>query len=204
MPPPSPVFQFKQDTVKTPRPDFTITLDQSIISTALLERGLNETKTDDLLKFLQREGKLCSDPTQNLSGRFPFLVIEGKSYATGKTVFEAQNQAAVSGSCMVNLQQQLSDLFEGVSPNMGDGKTHLAFSICTEGPHMELWVHYALSKDDVRSQYMNILRTCYGSLLCGLEGFLMDLERLMKWAREEFVKEVADKFFEVGKHTARG
>ena len=34
--------------------------------------------------------------------RFPFLVVEGKSYATGETVFEAENQAAVSGACPLN------------------------------------------------------------------------------------------------------
>lgn len=100
-------------------------------------------KADDFLKVLQREQKLCSDPMQNfLNVRFPILVIEGKAYATGKTVFEAQNQAAVSGCCMVNLQQQLTDLFEGVFSNPRGGKTPLAFSICTEGPHIEFWVHY--------------------------------------------------------------
>ena len=62
---------------------------------------------------------------------------------------------------MVNLRQQLSDLFEGVFPNLGGRKTHLAFSICIEGPQIEFWVHYALSEDNVRSHYMNIFRTCY-------------------------------------------
>ncbi len=121
------------------------------------------------------------------------LVIGGKAYATGKTVFEAQNQAAVSGSCMVNLRQQLTDLFAGVFTNNRGNKTQLAFSICTEGPQLEFWVHHALLEDEVRSHYMNVFRTCYGSLRGGLEDFLMDVERLMRWTKDEVLKEVADK-----------
>lgn len=205
MPPPAAPSQSKQDAVKTPRPGFTIGLRQSKISNALMKRGLSKFKADDFLKVLQRERKLCSDPTQNfLNVRFPILVIEGKAYATGKTVFEAQNQAAVSGGCMVNLRQQLTDLFEGVFPNLRGRKTHLAFSICTEGPQIEFWVHYALSEDNVRSHYMNIFRTCYGSLQGGLEDFLMDLERLMRWTKDEFLKEVADQLCKLANHAVRG
>ena len=205
MPPPAPPSQSKQDAVKTPRPDFTIGLRHSTISNALIKRGLSKFKADDFLKGLQRERKLYSDPTQNfLNVRFPVLVIEGKAYATGKTVFEAQNQAAVSGVCMVNLRQQLIDLFEGVFPNLKGKKTPLAFSICTEGPQIEFWVHYALSEDNVRSQYMNIFRTCYGSLQGGLGDFLMDVDRLMRWTKDEFSKEVADQLRKLANHAARG
>ena len=205
MPPPAAPSQSKQDAVKTPRPDFTIGLRHSTISNALMKRGLSKFKADDFLKVLQRERKLCSDPTQNfLNVRFPILVIEGKAYATGKTVFEAQNQAAVSGGCMVNLRQQLTDLFEGVFSNLRGRKTPLAFSICTEGPQIEFWVHYALSEDNVRSHYMNIFRTCYGSLQGGLEDFLTDVERLMRWTKDEFLKEVADQLCKLANHAARG
>lgn len=205
IPSPAALSQFKQHAVKTPRPDFTIGLRHSTISNALIKRGLSKFKADDFLKGLQRERKLYSDPTQNfLNVRFPILVIEGKAYATGKTVFEAQNQAAVSGGCMVNLRQQLTDLFEGVFPNLGGRKTHLAFSICTEGPQIEFWVHYALSEDNVRSHYMNVFRTCYGSLQGGLEDFLMDVERLMRWTKDEFLKKVADQLCKLANHAARG
>jgi hypothetical protein len=56
------------------------------------------------------------------------MVIEGKSYATGKPVFEAQNRAAVSGSCMTNLQHKLADLTERASPGSYQRKAPLAFS----------------------------------------------------------------------------
>lgn len=205
VPPPAAPSQSKLDAVKTPRPDFTIGLRHSTISNALMKRGLSKFKADDFLKGLQRERKLCSDPTQNfLNVRFPILVIEGKAYATGKTVFEAQNQAAVSGGCMVNLLQQQTDLFEGVFSDLRGGKTHLAFSICTEGPQIEFWVHYTLSEDNVRTHYMNIFRTCYGSLQGGLEDFLIDVERLMRWTKDEFLKEVADQLCKLANHAARG
>ena len=204
MPPSAALPQFKLDAVKTPRSDFTIGFRHSTICNALIKRGLSEFKADDFLKGLQRARKLCSDPTQNfLNVRFPIIVIEGKAYATGKTAFEAQNQAVVSGGCMVNLRQQLIDLFESVFPNLKGGKAPLAFSICTEGPQIEFWVHYTLLEDNVRSHYMNIFRTCYGSLHGGLEGFLMDIERLMGWAEDEYLEEFADQLYKFAKHAVR-
>ena len=204
MPPPTILSQSKQDAVKTPRPDFTIGFRDSTISNALTERGLSEFKADDFLNWLQLEQKLCSDPTQNfLNVRFPILVIEGKAYATGKTAFEAQNQAVVSGSCMINLQQQLTELFESVFPNLKGEKIPLAFSICTEGPQIEFWVHYTLLKENVRSHHMNIFRTCYGSLQGGLKDFLMDVDRLMRWAEDEFLKEVVDQLCKLAEHVER-
>ena len=205
MPPPAAPSPFKRDAVKTPRPDFTIGLRHSTISNALMKRGLSTSKAKDFLKSLQREQKLFSDPTQNfLNVRFPVLVIEGKAYATGKTVFEAQNQAVVSGSSMVNLRQQLIDLFEGVFPDLKGEDIPLAFSICTEGPHIEFWVHYTLLEDNVRSHYMNIFKTCYGSLQAGLEDFLVDVERLMSWMKDDFLNEVADQLYKLAKRAARG
>lgn len=205
MPPPAALSQYKLEAIKTPRPNFTIGFRHSTISNALIKRGLSDTKADDFLNWLQGEQKLCSDPTQHyLNVRFPILVVEGKAYASGKTVFEAQNQAAVSGGCMVNLRQQLIDLSESVFPDFTGGKTPLAFSICTEGPQIEFWVHYTLLQDSVRSHYMNIFRTCYGSLQRGLEDFLMDAERLMQWTKDEFLNEVADQLYNLAKRAERG
>lgn len=143
--PTTPQSPSKQDsTIKAPRPDFNIGFRDSTVADALMNRGLSKHEAENFLKLLQREHKLCSDATQNfLNVRFPILVIEGKAYATGKTIFEAENQAAVSGSCMVNLQRQLTDLFTTVFPNPesrpdSEGKkTPLAFPICTWGPIIE-------------------------------------------------------------------
>ena len=198
---PTATSEFTEDTIKTPRPNFTIGLRHSVIANALMERGLSKFEAEEFLEFLQSERKLCLDPTQNfLDVRFPVLVIEGKAYATEETIFEAQNQAAVSGSCMVNLRQQLTDVSYRVFPNPEDRKTHLAFSICTEGPQIEFWVHYALSEDQVRSHYMNVFRICHGSLQGGLEDFLMDVERLMEWTKDEMLNEIADQLYTLANH----
>ena len=204
MPLPAPPLRSKQEIiVKCPRPDFTIGLRHATVANALIKRGLSNFKANDFIKYLQRERELCSDPTQNfLDVRFPILVIEGKAYATGKTVFEAQNQAAVSGSCMINLQQKLADLSKSIYPESERSKAPLAFSICMQGPHIEFWVHYSLSEDKVRMHYMNIFKTCYGSLQGGLEDFLMDLERLMSWTNDGFLENVAGQLFNLANHAA--
>ena len=64
-------------------------------------------------------------------------------------------------------------------------------------------MHYALSEDNVRSHYMNIFRTCHSSLQGGLEAFLMNLERLMEWTKDEMLNEIADQLYKLANHAAR-
>jgi hypothetical protein len=70
-----------------------------------------------------------------------FLPSKVKSYATGRAVFEAQNQAAVSGVCAVKLFRQLDDLY-AEHFSLSEKLLRLAFSICSEGAYLQLWVHY--------------------------------------------------------------
>ncbi|KAI2611857.1 hypothetical protein GGR54DRAFT_617066 [Hypoxylon sp. NC1633] len=120
------------------------------------------------------------------------MVVEGKAYATGKPVFEAQNQAAVSGSCMIKLQHDLADLTKSASGGSYASKVPLAFSICTEGPYIELWVHYTTSEDNVRMYNMNILKICHASLPEGVAEFLMVVDSMMSWASVDFVNDIAE------------
>src|SRR4051812_30366275 len=90
--------------VKTPRPDISIGLCTDVILNALQSQGFTRIEVRDYLSLLQRtqdlnrgEPILCSEPTQSSLGiQFPFLLVEGKAYATGKPIFDAQNQTAVS------------------------------------------------------------------------------------------------------------
>lgn len=50
---------------------------------------------------------------------------------------------------------------------------------------------------------MNIFRTCYGSLQGGLEDFLIDVERLMRWTKDKFLTEVADELSKLANHAVR-
>ncbi|KAL8855933.1 MAG: hypothetical protein Q9178_007447 [Gyalolechia marmorata] len=143
MPPPA-LPPTKQDNsgVKTPRPDITVGLRLGLLVDALKSKGLGQIEAQDFLKDLQYQQALCSNPLQPVYPLcFPPLVVEGKSYSTGRTIFEAQNQAAVSGPCMTNLQHMLSELTELnciEQQLLPCRKEPLAFSICSEGPILQL------------------------------------------------------------------
>ena len=68
----------------------------------------------------------------------------------------------------------------------------MAFSICTEGPHIELWVHYTTSQKNVRMYNMNILKTCHASLPKSVTEFLMVVDSMMSWASVDFVNDIAE------------
>ncbi|KAL8649506.1 MAG: hypothetical protein Q9226_005553 [Calogaya cf. arnoldii] len=212
MPPPPPPAaepatepQYGQDgAVKTPRPDFTCGLRNSTVTKALLERGLSQLKADNFLEALQLDKRLCSNPTQPfLELRFPIYVIEGKAYSTGKTLFEAENQAAVSGSSMLIMQRQLTNLHDSVLPNHQERKSPLAFSVCTAGPILELWVHHLETSENITRYHMNIMATCHGSLSDELERFFLKVDCLIRWYKHEFLGEIADQLFAVANHVAR-
>lgn len=193
-PPPSPLLQPRQDNfiLKTPRPDITMGLRHSTLVESLVVEGVNRIQADAFLKTLQEQQTLCSDPSQEATNiRFPVLVVEGKSYSTGKFVFEAQNQAAVSGSCMMKMQHQLASLFDPFASGSHEKKGPLAFSICTEGPHMELWAHYTTSVSGRRNYNMNLLQTCHALLPAGVVDFLVVVDRVLRWACSEFLDDVA-------------
>lgn len=118
------------------------------------------------------------------------LVVEGKSYSTSKSIFEAQKQAAVSGSCMMKMQHQLADLFDLIAGSH-DKKEPLVFSICTQGPYMELWGHYTTSVSGIRKYNMNFIQTCNALILAGVVEFLVIVDRVLSWACSEFVDDVA-------------
>ncbi|KAL8899950.1 MAG: hypothetical protein Q9192_001316 [Flavoplaca navasiana] len=214
MPPPAAVLPISPSTVeiqpsqdgavKTPRPDFTCGFRNRTVTKALLDRGLNASVTKDLLEALQLDKRLCSNPTQHFFElRFPILVIEGKSYSTGKTLFEAENQAAVSGSSMLNLQRQLTRLQDSVNPILGEKKPPLAFSVCTQGPILELWVHHLELEDNITRYHMNIIAACHGSLCDDLERFLLKIDCLIEWYKHDYLEEIADQLFAIASHVAR-
>ena len=190
--------------IETSRPDCTIGFTQHTVAEAL--QGLNLTQVYRLISYLQQESEHFLDAITSHFSLLPFLAIDGKSYATGETVFEAQYQAAVPASCMVNVQQQLADFLqrhENSESAKKLSKTPLAFSMRFEGPYLELWVHYSMpEKNLARSYSMNIIRICHGSLIYGITGFLTDLDRLMGWASDEVLRGMADQLSELAKHVS--
>lgn len=70
--------------------------------------------------------------------RFPFSLVEGKSYATCRAVYEAQNQAAVSGACSLKILHGLDGLVFKSKPGSNSKGQPIVFSVCTEGPIHQL------------------------------------------------------------------
>lgn len=195
----------KQDgAVKNPRPNFTLGHHHSTIVGAMMECGLTKSKADRFLRVLQEQQKVLSDPTTDyLNVRFPIQTFEGKAYATGSSMMECENQAVVSGACMVNLQQQLIDVHKTFLHPSKESTNPFAFSLCMEGPVIQLWVHYALEEEGIRTHYMNLLYLCNGALHDTLEGLLLKWEQLMSWYSDEFLKEIAGRLYDLAIHTAR-
>ena len=110
------------------------------------------------MKDLQDTGELISDPgVTPLSLRFPFLLVEAKSGATGGKLYQAQNQAAVGGASAVNIQKALfgaadAPPLEIRGPQLAGSLTpmSLCFSVTTEGPVCEMWAHFW---DETKSSY---------------------------------------------------
>ena len=179
--PHSPLLQSQKGNahINIPCLDITKGLCHSTIVKLLVVKGLSQLQADDFLEALQKKQILYSNPSeQAIPIRFPVLVIEGKSYSTGKFIFKAQNEAVVSGSCMINIQYQLARLFEPFAPESSTKKEPLAFSICTEGSHIGLWVHYTTSQDGKCIYNMSLLKTCHALLLGGVIDFLMVIDKV--------------------------
>lgn len=93
---------------------------------------------------------------------------------------------------MTSLQHKLADLTKRASPGSYHSKASLAFSICTEGPYMELWANYTTLQENVHMYNMNILKTCHASLQKGVVGFLIEVDSVMSSASIDFLNEIVE------------
>jgi hypothetical protein len=143
--------------IKTPRPDISIGLKRTALIAALSSQNLNSRKAMGFLESLKQsvilreeggltEPMLISAPaSRGVDLVFPFAVVEGKAYMTGKQFAEAENQAAVSGASGLKIQLCLDDLVKrskagpDIPTTPSKSPTPLFFSICTEGPYHELF-----------------------------------------------------------------
>ncbi|PYI29956.1 hypothetical protein BP00DRAFT_221651 [Aspergillus indologenus CBS 114.80] len=134
--------------LKDPRPDISLGLSDRTLAIAL--HSARVANADFLLNDLQDTGELISDPgVTPPSLRFPFLLVEAKSGATGGNLYQAQNQAAVGGASAVNIQKALVEAVDGQPLETRGSQLAeslnlmpLCFSVTTEGPVCELWAHF--------------------------------------------------------------
>ncbi|KAL5341188.1 hypothetical protein BJX70DRAFT_359040 [Aspergillus crustosus] len=193
IPPAIPVFKLKD-----PRPDICVGLsDESMIIALESKKGHNIAKR--FLLDLQDTSCLISDPHVTPLGlRFPFLMVEAKAGATGGNLYQSQNQAAVSGSTALQILKNLSDLQCALDldrenqENIEDGNQpepssefnlHLAFSVVTEGPIHELWLHFRRSNEDFCMACIGAWRT---TLKDGSMNLLRHLLAVLRWGDFEF------------------
>ncbi|MCJ1359526.1 MAG: hypothetical protein MMC33_009528, partial [Icmadophila ericetorum] len=122
--------------------------------------------------------------------RFPFLLVEGKSYATGRAIYEAQNQATISGACSLKILHDLDDLVRKSNPGSYSKGQPVVFSVCTEGPIHQLWVHYTAAGDgdgdSNRMYYMAQIKTCDVAICNDVPGFLEAVDNVMRWGSGKY------------------
>ena len=217
LPPPASRPDKSKETslIKTPRPDITTGIKESALISALAStlssQNFSYTKAKQFLEKLQdttmpserdrpQKPALIMVPTQRESNlAFPSFVFEGKGYSTGKQIFEAENQAAVSGACGLKIQIILDELVKRAirSPNTplrsSKDQPQLFFSICSEGPYHELWAHYTVIEDGERQFKMVLLDTCNGTVLKQVESFFVEVNNIMIWTMGPFLKSVVER-----------
>ncbi|KAL9616343.1 MAG: hypothetical protein Q9160_008786 [Pyrenula sp. 1 TL-2023] len=196
--------------IRTPRPDITTGIKESAVISALasslLLPNFDYTEAEQFLEKLQdatipsqrdspQEQVLIIVPTQRESNlAFPALIFEGKGYSTGKQIFEAQNQAAVSGASGLKIQLMLDELIKRATRSSEPltNQPPLVFSICSEGPQHELWAHYTVIEDGERRFNMVLLNTGHGMVLKQVEKLFVQVDNIINWAVGQFLKSVVD------------
>ncbi|KAI5309976.1 hypothetical protein KEM55_002012 [Ascosphaera atra] len=177
--------------LETPRPDICIGLSERSISTALeLVKG-PEVARRFLLEMGLTGGPIGDPHASEQLLRFPFLIVELKASATGGNLYQAQNEAAVGGSSALQILRGLLELYHvHLKEEGGDGcqlekETHakVVFSVTTEGPIYELWLHFQRSNGDFCMACIGAWRI---TLRDGALGFLSHLSAILRWGNGAF------------------
>jgi hypothetical protein len=123
--------------VLTPKPDIVVGLE---------DRAFAPMHRVRLAKH-QSLGSILSDPhTATMGLRFPFLIAEMKGLSFNGGLVAAQNQAAIGAACMLQILVDLENQVAPPTTRTSPAAPRLCFSITTEGPVHELWVHFRLGE----------------------------------------------------------
>ena len=201
-----------QSDMKTPRPDISIGLKDAALNKSLESRGLTVADTEHLLRTLAKPHPqtghpplLYSEPTQAaLQIRFPCFLVEGKSYATCRNIYEAQNQAAVSGACSLKILHDLDNLVRKSNPGSCTKVQPIVFSVCTEGPIHQLWAHYTTrgDGDGDRMYYMAQVKTCDVGVCDNTLAFLEAIDNVLKWGSSKHKEAISEQLSTIWKHSS--
>lgn len=230
-PPPRVPVPAKEDhsPLKTPVPDMSLGIHlQALISALSLQSQVNKHRARDFLAWIQKElvqhepggpfePMLTMVPAvRAMDLTFPFAVIEGKAYSTGKQIYEAENQAAVSIACAHNILRQLDYLVasdpseplaeEEEAEQQGEGEiqepqrprrqppspARVLFSITTQGPLHELWVHWTTVEDGVRVFASKLCDSWNGLVPAQASDFIVKLYNVCAWGTGPFMKSLVE------------
>ncbi|GMF78308.1 unnamed protein product [Aspergillus oryzae] len=176
-------------SLENPRPNISVGLSDIALAENLQSRQVNDAKY--LLIDLQDNRQLISDPgVTPLNLHFPFLVFEVKSASTGGNLYQAQNQSAVGGASAIEILRALYKLCEGHIPNTSARNApstacqFLTFSVTTEGPVCELWVHFWNELDESYCMgNIDIWRFTHKSKA---SNFISNLSSILNWGSTTF------------------
>lgn len=215
-PPPAPrQKEGHRSLIKTPQPAISVGIQRTNLVSALSLQDLNNTRVKQFIAELQREmvyrepdglqePMLISVPAPRASDlAFPFAVVEGKAYSTGRQVFEAENQAAVSGACGLKIQLCLDELAKAAPTSSNveslNDQPPLFFSVCTQGPYYELWGHWTQVEDGVRKFNQTLLEVCNGVLPKTVDNLVIALDNVLRWGTGPFLDSVVERLGKVAR-----
>ena len=194
--------------ILTPKPDITI----GLAHTAFVQRHQRR------LVDHQASGSILSDPhAADMGLRFPFLVVEAKGLSLNGSLISAQNQAAISGASMLTIMKDLNHQAAWNASADSDSESRaldmeltspsstplapqltpsLCFSIVTEGPVHELWVHFEYED----GYYMEFLQSWRTTRKRDAEGLAHFLARIMEWGKGSFKEGIVEKLDRVQRY----
>lgn len=166
--------------ISTPKPDIVIGLE---------DRAFARTHRVRLAKH-QSSGSILSDPhTAAMGLRFPFLIVETKGLSLNGGLVAAQNQAAIGAACMLKILEDLENQAVLPTAPASLAEAPLCFSITTEGPVHELWVHFKLGD----ATHMHNIRTWRMTHERHVRELVCCLARILKWAKDDFMEKIREK-----------
>jgi hypothetical protein len=166
--------------ISTPKPDIVVGLE---------DRAFAPTHRVRLAKH-QSSGSILSDPhTAAMGLRFPFLIAETKGLSLNGGLVAAQNQAAIGAACMLKILDDLENQAALLTAPTSPAAPRLCFSITTEGPVHELWVHFKLGE----ATHMQNIRAWRTTHQRDVRELVYCLARIFKWAEDDFMGKIQER-----------
>ena len=188
--------------VKTPHPNLSMGIHREALISALSSQDLDDHEASVFIDWLQTEmvqhepgGPLepmliLVPALRALDMAFPFAVVEGKAYSTGRQIFEAENQAAVALACAHNILNRLDRMANG--GRITTAQSRILFSITTQGPIHELWAHWTVIKGGVRIFESKLWDSWNTLVQERAVDFIIKLNSVCVWGTGPFLKSVVE------------